>query len=330
MSTLTDRYVFAALTSIPEAQRSDIERELRASITDSVEARTDAGQSPTEAERQVLTEFGDPARLAARYTDRPLHLIGPELFLDWWRLLKRMLAIVVPLAFVATVVFRMATDPTDPAGAFGAALGNALEAVVQVGFWLTLVFAVIEFTGTRRKDPGRTSWSPSALPLMPQQASVSLGDTIATVVLYAFFIGLLLWQKVGSLLFLDGEPVVVLQDGLWDFWLPFIIALLTAKAVFAVVLYASGRWTFVLAAVNAALALMFTVPVLWLLATDRVFDLTVLNAGGLGQEASSWTTAIAAAAVLVIGVWEFGSGFRKAAKASRQTPAASMPAVPSN
>ncbi|MCC3268601.1 permease prefix domain 1-containing protein [Arthrobacter gengyunqii] len=329
MSTLTDRYVFAALAAIPEAQRSDIERELRTSIADAVEARTDAGQSPAEAERLVLTEFGDPVRLAASYTDRPLYLIGPDLFLDWWRLLKRVLAIVVPLAFVATVVFRMTTDPEDPTQAFGAALSNSLGAVVQVGFWLTLVFAVIQYNGTRRKDLGLAPWSPAALPSLPRQASVSLGDTIATVVLLAFFIGLLLWQKVGSLLFLDGEPVVVLQDSLWSFWLPSLIALLAAKAVFAVVLYVSGRWTYLFAAVNTALALLFTVPVLWLLATDRVFDLTILSADGRGQEASSWTVGITAATVLVIGVWEIADGFIKAFKASRAAPAVSVP-VPSS
>ncbi len=320
MSTLTDRYIFAALASLPEAQRSEIDRELRASITDAVEARIDAGQSPAEAEHQVLSEFGDPAQLAARYTDRPLYLIGPDLFLDWWRLLKRVLAIVVPLAFVATVLIRMATDPSDPAEAFGAAISNALGAVVQVGFWLTFVFALIQFNGTRRKDLGLAAWSPEALPPLPRQAQVSLGDTIATVVLLAFFIGLLLWQKVGSLLFLDGDPVLVLQDSLWSFWLPFLIAALAAQAVFAVVLYVSGRWTYPLAAVNTALALVFAVPGLWLLATDRVFDWAFLNAADWSQDASSWIAGITAATVLVIALWDIGDGFLKARKSVRPAP----------
>ena len=37
--TLTDRYVWAVLKSLPEAKRADIDRELRASIADDIDAR---------------------------------------------------------------------------------------------------------------------------------------------------------------------------------------------------------------------------------------------------------------------------------------------------
>lgn len=312
MSTLTDRYVFAALKSIPEDQRGDIDRELRASITDAVDARVDSGQVPDEAETAVLTEFGDPQKLAARYADRPLYLIGPDLFLDWWRMLKILLLTVVPLAFVVGTLVPMATNPGDPIAAFSAALGTAINALVQVLFWATLAFAVIERMGTRRKDLGLRRWTPEMLPEIHPRNRISLGDTIVWVILVAFFIGLLLWQRVGSLLFLDGEPVLVLQDRLWDFWLPYIIAILVLEAVFAVVLYVAGRWTSALALVNTGLALLFMVPVLWLLATGQVFDWTFLSAVGWGAETGSWITGVTAASVLVISLWEIADGFRKA------------------
>lgn len=318
MSTLTDRYVFAALRSIPEGQRGDIERELRGSITDDVEARIESGQPPVEAETAVLAELGDPARLAAQYSGRPLYLIGPDLFLDWWRLLKTLAIIVTPIAFVGTVVVRMAVDPGEPAGAFGAAIGTAISVLVNIGFWVTLVFAIIQFKGTRRKDLGLQPWSPAMLPQVPRKSQVSLGDTIATVVLIAFFIGLLLWQRTGSLLFLNGEAVLVLQDGLWSFWLPYVIVLLALEAAFAVVLYLNRHWTYAFAAANTVLALAFMVPVLWLLANDRVFDWAFLANVDWGPDASTWIAGITAATVLVIGVWDIGDGFIKAWKAGRQ------------
>ena len=317
MSTLTDRYVFAALRSIPEGQRGDIERELRGSITDDVEARIESGQPPMEAETAVLAELGDPARLAAQYSGRPLYLIGPDLFLDWWRLLKTLAIIVTPIAFVGTVVVRMAVDPGEPAGAFGAAIGTAISVLVNIGFWVTLVFAIIQFNGTRRKDLGLQPWSPAMLPQVPRKSQVSLGDTIATVVLLAFFIGLLLWQRTGSMLFLNGEPVLVLQDGLWSFWLPYVIVLLAVEAAFAVVLYLNRHWTYAFAAANTVLALAFMVPVLWLLANDRVFDWAFLANVDWGPDASTWIAGITAATVLLIGVWDIGDGFIKAWKAGR-------------
>ncbi|MEB7504311.1 permease prefix domain 1-containing protein [Arthrobacter koreensis] len=321
MSTLTDRYVFAALKSIPEAQRSDIERELRGSIADDVEARVEAGQPAAEAENAVLAELGDPARLAAQYSGRPLYLIGPDLFLDWWRLLKTLAVILTPLALVGSVVVQMALDPGNPAGAFGTAVGTAISVLVHLGFWVTLVFAIIQFNGTRRKDLGLQPWSPAMLPQVPRKSQVSLGDTIASVVLAAFFIGVLLWQRVGSVMYLDGEPVVLLQESLWSFWLPYVIVLLVIEAGFAVVLYLAGRWTYAFAAVNAVLALAFTVPVLWLLSTDQVFDWTFLANVDWGADVSGWISGITAAAVLFIGLWDIGDGFIKAWKSGRLAPA---------
>ena len=319
MNTLTDRYVFAALKSLPEQQRGDIDKELRASITDAVDARIEAGEPPADAEKAVLAEFGDPQRLAASYADRPLYLIGPDLYLDWWRVLRILLLIVAPLAFVATTLVHMANDPEKPAAAFAAAISASLASLVHVTFWVTLVFAILQRTGTRRKDLGLQQWTPEMLPQIQRSSGISLSDTIASVIVLAFFIGLLLWQRVGSLLYLEGEPVLVLQEQLWDFWLPYIIVLLVLEAVFAVLLYVAGRWTYAFAAVNAALALLFMVPVLWLLANGRVFDWSFLSNVGWGPDTAAWIGAATAASVLIISLWDIADGFRKARKTARQT-----------
>ena len=81
MTSLTERYLGAALRGIPESQRTDVEGELRSSITDAVEDRVSAGEDRVAAERAVLEGLGNPARLAAEYAGQPLHLIGPELYL---------------------------------------------------------------------------------------------------------------------------------------------------------------------------------------------------------------------------------------------------------
>ena len=92
--TLTTRYIDAVTRSVPERQRDDVARELAAAIADQIDARLVAGEAPGDAERIVLTELGDPERLAAGYADRPLHLIGPRYYLEWKRLLVLLLWIV--------------------------------------------------------------------------------------------------------------------------------------------------------------------------------------------------------------------------------------------
>ncbi|PWC04678.1 permease prefix domain 1-containing protein [Mycetocola zhujimingii] len=318
MTTLTDRYVFAALKSIPEENRDDIDRELRGSITDAIEARIDSGQAPAEAESTVLTEFGDPRQLAARYAEQPLYLVGPDLYLSWLRVLKLLLWIVGATSFVGVLVVRMAIEPQDPITAFSAALSACIGLLIQVAFWVTLVFAILQRTGVRRSSLGLKTWAPEMLPPIERHKQVSLADTIATVILLAFSIGLLLWQRVGSLLYLEGKPVLVLQEHLWNFWLPYLIAVLVLEAVFAVVLFAVGRWTLALAAVNLGVAVLFMIPALWLLATDQAFDWSFLSSVDWDVATARWIAGITAAAVVVLGLWDIASGFLKASRSDAQ------------
>src|SRR4051794_10723231 len=116
--TLTDRYVAAVLRSVPQPRREEIATELRASIEDMGEGRTDAGADVAAAEREVLTEMGDPAALAARYADRRLQLIGPTYYLAWERLLKLLLSFV-PATVGVLVGLVAAVDEDNVGGAIG-------------------------------------------------------------------------------------------------------------------------------------------------------------------------------------------------------------------
>ena len=69
MSTLTDRYVWGVLRAVPEAQRADLEPEIRALVADAVEARAEAADAtarPRSARRCM--ELGDP-----EHAGGPLH-----------------------------------------------------------------------------------------------------------------------------------------------------------------------------------------------------------------------------------------------------------------
>ncbi|MFC9686866.1 HAAS signaling domain-containing protein [Streptomyces sp. NPDC056948] len=101
-SALTDRYVAEVVRRIPADQRGDVADELHATIADTVEAR---GQADSEAaEREVLTEMGDPIRLAAQYADRPLALIGPGFYPTYIRLLTVLLSTVLPVVTAVSAV----------------------------------------------------------------------------------------------------------------------------------------------------------------------------------------------------------------------------------
>ena len=171
-TTLTDRYVDAAMRTVPEKQRPDLSAELRASIDDQIDARVDAGEPPRGAERAVLTDLGDPDKLAAGYTDRPLHLIGPRYYLDWWRLLKLLLWIVLPFA-----AFGVALGLTLAGKPFGEIVGTVwvvlITTTVHLFFWTTLVFALVE----RNVRPWRRS-APRRLDARPAAGAASSGRRV--------------------------------------------------------------------------------------------------------------------------------------------------------
>jgi len=189
MTTLTDRYVDAAVRRLSADKRPDIDRELRASIADAVDDRVEAGTDPAEAEVAVLTDLGDPARLAAGYADQPLHLIGPELFLDYVRFLRVILVTVVPIVAVVVALLQ-AVDGASVGSVIGATVGTTITTAVHICFWITLLFAVLERTRAVR-GPLAGKWTPAMLsepsPRRPRYGEL-IAESVATVLFGALIL----------------------------------------------------------------------------------------------------------------------------------------------
>src|SRR5690606_21673060 len=142
-STLTERYVWAVARHLPEEIGPDVAEELRSSLAETIEAKIDAGAAPHEAEREAITELGDPDVLARGYGGMPNHLIGPAVYPDFIRLLKILLVAVPSIVFVVSATVNAMTGDTHPGMiALDAAL-LAFTVAVHVGFWTGLTFALV-------------------------------------------------------------------------------------------------------------------------------------------------------------------------------------------
>ncbi|WP_341997110.1 permease prefix domain 1-containing protein [Microbacterium sp. LWH7-1.2] len=266
-ATLTDRYVDAATRTVPETQRSDLAAELRGSIDDQIEARIADGEEFASAERAVLTDLGDPDKLAALYTDRPLWLVGPKYFLDWWRLLK-LLLYIVPACAAFGVSLAMVLDGASFGEIVGAVVPLILTVVVHLAFWTTLVFVILERTGheTMTGQP----WTPDQLP-EPRQRGAGLGDMITSLAFLVIMAGVVMWDLFVG--FVPTEPgLSFLDPGLWPWWILALFGVMALEAVLAVAVYAVGRWTVPLAVANGILNLVIAVPALWLLFEGRLIN----------------------------------------------------------
>ena len=270
MNTLTDRYIWAVVRRLPHARRAAEGVQLRAEIDAAVAAKVGSGIKPDAAETAVITEFGDPDRRAAGTAGRPGYLIGPDWFFDYRRIMIVVLAAVAPSVFGALLLVQVLAGQ-DPWQSILGAVSVAFSACVQVGFWITAVFAVIERVSRRRHDH-TDDWDVSELPEIPT-ARVGLGETIVAVLAYLLFIGLVFWQRnIWVVETAGGERLPVLDEALWDFWIPWFIALAMLEIGFALIAFAIGRWTWTLAWVNVALNLAFAVPAIWLITNDALLS----------------------------------------------------------
>lgn len=319
--TLTDRYVWSVLKSLPESKRLDIDRELRASIADDVDARVESGEEPAAAERAVLLDLGEPARLAASYTGRTLGLIGPELYPGYVALLKMLYAVVLPVVAAAYFVIQLLVG-AERGGLIGSTVAVVLSLIVHLGFWTTLVFAIAERTGTSMKNIptfDRGPFDPDRLPSVVTNTGTGRSDLIASLVVLLLVPFALVWQQFTPIIGDSDEPLPILAPALWSFWLPYLIVMMVLAAGFAVALYRTGRWTWPLVAVNAVLSLAVAIPFAVLMATGELLNPEFVDA--LGWErvfAAGGSGAVACAvAIVAIALWSIGESIWKTVKADR-------------
>ena len=309
MSELTDRYVMATLRSIPEKQKAEIEAELRGAIDDAVEAKSRSGT--LDVEREVLTELGDPDRLASGYVGRPRFLIGPEHFFAYKRLLTVLLVTVVPIVAVVIAVLQ-AISGAGIGSVLGQTFGLVVNLVVHIVFWTTLVFAIIERSD--EKTVGM-EWTVDDLPAMPVAGSIKFGETVATVVVLVLAIAALLVSRtVSPVATPEGDPIPIFDPDLWSFWFPFLLIVLALEIVFEVVKYRVGHWTWAQASVNLALNVLFAVPAIYLLMSEQLFNPEFFAEIGWGQEPAAGGSIVVITVVSIVGVvvWDVIDGFRKA------------------
>ena len=314
-ATLTERYISATIRSLTPQVQDDVRAELEASIAHAIDARLEQGEARDDAERAVLTELGDPSVLAAGFADRPLHLIGPKYYLVWWRLLKLLLIIVPVCAFGGVMLGQLiAGAPTGEV--VGTAVVAALGSVVHVGFWVTLVFFILERTGA---DTG-VKWNLDQLP-EPTQNGAGRADAIASIVFLVLGVGAVFWDAFIGFFPTEGAPIAILDPGLWPWGIAFLLALIAAEALLAVVVYARRGWTIGAALINTALAVAFSVWSLILLAQGELlnpeFLSHVFTDNGVTDETMRILAVITGFGLVAFPVWDIVDGWIKTARARR-------------
>lgn len=149
---MIDCYVADVVTLLPRRQRQDVAQELRALLTEQVDAT--AGNRE-EVARELLKGFGRPAEVAARYGS-PLTLIDP---VDTRRFLILAVAgaVLIPLGAALNALVEPVASRRD--------LQPAVQGSIPLVFaWLGLLVLGFGIAAWHRRRRPETAWKPRPRP----------------------------------------------------------------------------------------------------------------------------------------------------------------------
>ena len=298
MTTLTDRYISATLRSVPEKSRGDLERELRASIGDDVDARVAKGEKREAAEVAVLTELGDPGLLAAAYAGPQKYLIGPRYFHGYTRTLAIVFAFTIPTTWAVLLAVWLAAG-----NSVGSAIVTSSAAALAVGmiaaFWTTVGYAVVEAAENAREADGAMpewsaeirkaiAWTPDRLPKEGSARKVRINDAVEAIVGGSIGIALVFIQRsVSPFSDPSGAAIPILNPAIWSMWIPLLILLAVAWMAMEFIKLVHGAWSVPIAAAITVTTVAATGIQVYLLGTGQLFNPAFLEKIG----ATGWLAA---------------------------------------
>ncbi len=271
---MIDRYIYAVTKNLPESEREDVERELRANIEDML------GQNYSKDNiKTVLEELGDPEELADEYRGAKRYLIGPKYYVTYITVLKLVISIVAAVIGAVTLFSVLIKQP-EPGqlinyiiASFTSVLQVVISGVAGAAIWVTVIFAVIEKSNAKimRKD---TPWSIDKLPQKPTKTTkISRGGVIVSLIFYVLWIGVVILSPNIIGIYEAGYGMTPLFDTVvLSHYLPLILALSAFGMFVAVIKLIYGRWNGKIAVLNLIMNLLNVFTVVILLRNELLFN----------------------------------------------------------
>ena len=327
---LIEVYIQEVTRRLPEKNRADIALELKSTIEDMLPE----GYTEKNVET-VLEKMGSPAALAEGYRDRSMYLIGPRYFDAYISLLKMSL----PIAAVISLIV-LAADHIIGFDQHTSALNMIILLVaegiwgtiavgMQVFFWMTVVFAIIERASksndTTPLTPHLQEWKVEDLknsPLIPKKKAIPkyevFGGLIwtaiwATVYFYAdHLVGI---YKSGP----DGLEFVVpaLNESVLVSYWPIILLIVCLEVSLSISKLIKRQWTKGLAWFNTLLQVLIAIAFAVIMINPNLFHPDFIeqlaNMFQLPEgRIEMWLIGISCCGVGIAAIISIVDGFRKA------------------
>jgi hypothetical protein len=246
---LIDKYIAEVGKYLPRKNRSDIEAEIRSTLEDMLDERTqDKGPADEATVMTLLKEYGSPREVAATYKTHQ-YLIGPRLFPIFEIVLRIVLIVVASVSIIGLAVSLAKTGLTGPEfmAAVGQWFGGLISGLIAAFGNIALIFAIIERTQAAEKfEKEFKDWDPTELKKEPGPDQIDLADHIATIIFTV--LGLIVLNIYPNLLSIrysvDGTwtTIPILTEAFFRF-LPWINIMGLVQIVFNGYMVSQRDWT---------------------------------------------------------------------------------------
>ncbi|MGE7837323.1 hypothetical protein [Viridibacillus arvi] len=252
---LIDKYIYEVTRRLSQKDRAAIALELKATIEEMLPS-----DFTEEDVKEALVKLGDPAVLAKNYQEKPRYLIGPLYYQSYISLLKMIVPIAMTIALISFVIDFAFSYEGDEAlimvvlTLVGNGIGMMVEVAIQVFFWLTLIFALLERFAKDPKEEiltGLKKWT------LDDLNKVQLNTKHKSISKYAFF-GSLVWTAIWVSIYFNADRLIGVyrnseddlifkyptfnQQILNDFWILIVIIAIFGIAL-ALYKRIQGQWT---------------------------------------------------------------------------------------
>lgn len=270
---LIERYIQQFETTLGnDSKRKDIVQELRSNIDEMLEAYDVQDEA---AVRAVLTELGDPIKLAYSYSGKPYSLISGQYFTVYKMVLKYVAFAVLLGAIVAAIVNIVMGIPSEDR--FQALYDIVPSLLAAVGA-VTVIFYFIERSG---KSLDSKAWQIEDLPeFISKSKIIPLSEAITGLVISTifYFVGVLAPRIPIEAIYIEGMPLRIFDYSAWLNIIPFFTLIYVASLVKHIVMLLVRKYGLKVGLTTIVVDLIQLATFAWLILKSPMFDNAALNA----------------------------------------------------
>ena len=293
---LIDKYIAEVGKHLPRKNRADIEAEIRSTLEDMLDERSERtqgeGRADNEAVIALLKEYGSPREVAESYTG-PRYLIGPRVFPIFELVTKIVVAVLIAVslagiglslagsALVGAELFKtLGERALDLLGGLIAAFGN-----------IVLVFAILERVLPAKEFEEEEEWNPAELASEPDPDRVNFGEQIFEMFFLVLFLIIFnLYPGIIGIGFFDESNWVFISPVLTETvfsYMPWLNLLILLQLGFNVYLLRQGFWSTSTRLMNIVLELGSIALAVAMLRGPDLVSLTASQLAGTPLEESA-------------------------------------------